>query len=101
MHLLWQMNQGKHYFRYLKAKENNDKKKARNEFFMATFLIFIMHGCWDAVISLISHFLDKSRSDLLGSILFVILIAFGITYIVISIKRLRESLKNNPKPKKA
>ena len=105
MHLLWQMNQGKHYFRYLKAKENKDKKKAKHELFMATLLIFIIHGCWDAVISVISYLLNESTkikgSDLIGSILFVVLIAFGITYIVISIKKLRNALKNNPKTKKA
>ena len=105
MHLLWQMNQGKHYFRYTKAKKEGNIKKAKKEFFMATFLIFIIHGCWDAVLSIIVYMLDKSTkfngSETIGAILFVAIIAFGITYMVISIKKLRRSLKNNPKPKKA
>lgn len=98
MHILWQMNQGRHYFKYKKAKEENDNKKAKKELFMATVFIFLMHGCWDALISLVSHFADTSKNankDMLGGILLGIVILIGIIYVVISIIKIRKVLKNN------
>ena len=98
MHVLWQLNQGRHFYAYRKAKEIGEKKKAKHEIFMATFLIFIMHGCWDAILSIIEYsFADNAPEWLsnLGGILFLLLIAFGIFYIVISIKKTKKVLKNS------
>lgn len=98
MHILWQMNQGRHYFKYKMAKENNNKKKAKKELFMATVFIFLMHGCWDALISIVSHFANESKNpnaDMIGSICLLIIIIIGILYIVSSIIKIRKVLKNN------
>ena len=98
MHLLWQLNQGRHFYAYFKAKEIGDKKKAKREFFMATFLVFLIHGCWDAILSIIEYsFDDKAATWLnsLGGILFILLIAFGIFYIIISYKRTKKVLNNS------
>lgn len=98
MHVLWQLNQGRHFYAYRKAKEVGNKKKAKHEFFMATFLIFLIHGCWDAIISIIEYSVDDKAAawlSSLGSILILLLIGFGIFYIIISIKRTKKVLKNS------
>ena len=97
MHFLWQMNQGRHYYKYIKDKDKNNKN-AKKELFMATIFIFLMHGCWDALISLISYFADESKntySDMIGSILLIAVFLIGILYITISVIKIRKVLMNN------
>ena len=36
MHIIWQMNQGRHFYKYKKAKEENDSKTAKKELENAT-----------------------------------------------------------------
>ena len=98
MHLIWQMNQGRHFYKYTEAKEKNDNKKAKKELFLATFVIFLIHGCWDALISLVGYFADTSKlanADIIGVILLVVTILFGIIYIIVSIIKITKVLKNN------
>ena len=98
MHLIWQMNQGRHFYKYKVAKEKNDNKKAKKELFLATFVIFLIHGCWDALISLVGYFASTSKlsnADIIGGILLVVTILFGIIYIIVSIVKIRKVLKNN------
>ena len=98
MHILWQMNQGRHYFKYKIAKAKNDKKEAKKELFRATICIFLMHGCWDALISLVSYFATESKNattDVISLFLLLAIIVIGITYIVLSIKKIKKVLKNN------
>jgi len=102
MHILWQMNQGRHYFKYKKAKEKNENKNAKKELFMATVFVFLMHGCWDSLISLVSHFANESKNsnaDMIGCILLGAVFLIGIIYIIISIIKIRKVLKNNKKEK--
>ena len=97
MHIIWQMNQGRHFYKYKKAKEENDNKTAKKELFLATFIIFLIHGCWDALISLIGYFADTSKianADTIGSILLVIVLLFGFIYMIVSIIKIRKVLKN-------
>lgn len=97
MHIIWQMNQGRHFYKYKKAKEENDNKTAKKELFLATFVIFLIHGCWDALISLIGYFADTSKianADTIGSILLVIVLLFGFIYMIVSIIKIRKVLKN-------
>ena len=98
MHIIWQMNQGRHYYKYKKALAENDNKKAKKELFLATFIIFLIHGCWDALISLVGYFAESTKianSDLIGGILLVITILFGIIYLIVSIVKIRKVLKSN------
>ena len=44
MHIIWQMNQGRHYYKYQKAKSKNIEKAAKKELFLATINIFLIHG---------------------------------------------------------
>ena len=97
MHIIWQMNQERHFYKYKKAKEENDNKTAKKELFLATFIIFLIHGCWDALISLIGYFADTSKianADTIGSILLVIVLLFGFIYMIVSIIKIRKVLKN-------
>ena len=98
MHILWQMNQGRYYFKYNIAKEEKNKKKAKKELFMATVFIFLIHGCWDALISIVSYFATESKNpnaDMIGGISLIMVIIIGIIYIVLSIIKIRKVLKNN------
>ena len=88
MHIIWQMNQGRHFYNYQKAKSENNRKMAKKEIFLATVNIFLIHGFWDALISLVGYFADTSKlanADLIGGILLVTTILFGIIYGVRSI----------------
>lgn len=94
MHFLWQMNQGRHYYKYIKAKEENDNKKAKKELFLATFMIFLIHGCWDASLSLIDYFANsKTSSEIIGIILLIATLLFGIIYLIVSIVKIVKVLK--------
>lgn len=96
MHLIWQMNQGRHFYKYKVAKEKNDNKKAKKELFLATFVIFLIHGCWDALISLVGYFASTSKlsnADIIGGILLVVTILLGIIYIIVSIVKIRKEYK--------
>ena len=98
MHIIWQMNQGRHFYKYKKAKVENNEKQAKKELFLATFTIFLIHGCWDALISLVEYFAESNvfaNSDMIGGILLVVIILFGIIYIIISIIKIRKVLKSN------
>lgn len=98
MHIIWQMNQGRHFYKYQKAKEEKNHKKAKKELFLATFVIFLLHGFWDALLSLVSYFAENTKipnADMIGSILLIAIIIFGIIYMVISIKKIKKVLKNH------
>ena len=98
MHIIWQMNQGRHFYKYQKAKVENDSKTAKKELFKATFIIFLIHGCWDALLSFISYFAKSSKianSDMIGGLIFIFTILFGIIYIIISIIKIKKVLKEN------
>ena len=98
MHIIWQMNQGRHYYKYQKAKSENNEKIAKKELFLATINIFLIHGCWDALISLVGYFADSpkiSNADMIGGILLIITILFGIIYLIVSLIQIIKVLKNN------
>lgn len=102
MHVLWQMNQGRHFYKYKKAKEKNDDKTAKKELLLSTFIIFLLHGIWDALVSLVSYFADAknlTNADIVGGILLLITILLGIIYIIVSIIKIRKVLKNSKKNK--
>ena len=100
MHIIWQMNQGRHYYKYQKAKSENNKKIAKKELFLATINIFLIHGCWDALISLVGYFADSPKitnADMIGGILLIITILFGIIYLIVSLIQIIKVLKNKKK----
>jgi len=95
MHLLWQMEQGRHFFAFRKAKKDGNMKVAKKEFFMATIFIFLFHGCWDTILSLIEYFINDSSLEVIAAILFILFLIVGIIYIVKSIKAIKKVLREN------
>ena len=90
MHILWQLNQGRHYYDYKQAKAAGEQQTKRRELFLAVPLIILIHGSWDAVISIIGYLFEESgwkSAELAGGLLTVVLVIFGVTYMVITIKR--------------
>ena len=59
MHIMWQLNQGGHFFEYEKAKKSNNKKTARKELFMALAIPFIFHGCYDAILTVCAFMIQE------------------------------------------
>ena len=88
---------GRYFYKYKKAKEENNHKESKKQLLKATFVIFLIHGYWDTIISLVGHFASVSKmpdADLIGGILFIVTILFGITYIINSIIKIKKVLKN-------
>lgn len=97
MHILWQMNQGRHFYAYRTAKAQGDKKRAQLELFLSTGMIFLIHGCWDAMVGFTAYFLNDSQmpgSDIIGGIFLAVTVTFGIIYTIVSIKRGVHVIKN-------
>ena len=100
MHTIWQMNQGRHFYKHQKAKFEHNEKLAKKELFLATINIFLIHGCWDALISLVGYFADSPKmnnADIIGGILLMITILFGIIYLIASLIQIIKVLKNKKK----
>ncbi len=89
MHIVWQLNQGGHYYEYEKAKAEGDKPRARKEFFMAVFLPFILHGCWDSGLDIMVFCIGREAvlPQVFGGILCLAMLVGGIVYSVKSIKK--------------
>ena len=89
MHILWQMNQGKHFYAYKKAQEAGDNKKAQYEFLQSTLAIFLFHGCWDALISLSSSMISNPTIEIaepIGAIMIIAVLVIGVIYTIKTIK---------------
>lgn len=93
MHLMWQYNQGAHYFEYLEAKKRQDKKKARKEILLATLGIFLFHGLWDALLDVGFFLINKDQEHwiwpVLGVIIVLGLLTFGVIYSIKTVKKVR------------
>ena len=82
-HLMWQFNQGMHYYEHKKAVLAGDKEKAKKEKIEYLFVPFFFHGCWDAIISIGGYLMDDSfptAVEILGFVMIVVLIIFGVRY---------------------
>ena len=92
MHLMWQFNQGGHYFEYRQAKESGDTARTRRELFMSVAVPFLFHGCWDSVLDVISYCLDKEgvAPQVVGGILIVATVAAGAFYMVRTVRYVRK-----------
>ena len=98
MHILWQFNQGGHYFEYEQAKAAKNGPLARRELFLAVGVPFLLHGCWDSVLSIISYCLRQEGStalEVIGGILMVATLAFGIIYTIITIRKVYRLAKQS------
>ena len=91
MHLMWQFNQGGHYYEYKHAKEAGDSVLARKEFFLAVAVPFVFHGCWDSMLDLVSYFINKEEAtpQIIGGVLLLITIVIAVFYMVKTIRFVR------------
>ena len=103
MHLLWQWNQGRHYQLSKDEKKKRNKAKAFFHMFLATFMIFFIHGSWDALISIGSYLLDENNAvtngELYGGIILGVTLLLGLIYTITTfvktIKTARMSKREN------
>ena len=103
MHLLWQWNQGRHYQLSKDEKKNNKKGKAFLHMFLATFMIFFLHGSWDALLSIAGYLIDSENAitngELYGGIILGVTLLFGFIYtivtFIITFKTAKKAKKEN------
>lgn len=99
MHIMWQFNQGGHYYEYEKAKAANDEQIARKEWLMAVLLPFLFHGFWDTGLDIGSHLLENQTSvplQVTGMVLITAMVAGGIVYTIKTIRRVCKTAKEAP-----
>ena len=89
MHIMWQFNQGGHYYEYEKAKAADDQKTARKEWRMAVLVPFLFHGIWDSILDIGGYCLGHPDSIPVQVIGFVLILAAGIGGVIYSIKTVR------------
>ncbi|MCR5461522.1 MAG: hypothetical protein K6E87_00480 [bacterium] len=88
MHLLWQWNQGRHYQLSKDYKKDNKKGKAFIHLMLATLVIFILHGSWDALLSIGAYYIDSENNiangELIGGIILGSTILLGFIYTIVT-----------------
>lgn len=88
MHILWQWNQGRHYQISKDEKKKNNKAKAFFHMFLATFMIFFLHGSWDALLSISGYLLDSENAinngELYGGIILGVTLLLGLIYTIVT-----------------
>ena len=89
MHIIWQFNQGGHYYEYEKAKAADDQKTARKEWRMAVLVPFLFHGLWDSILDISGYCLGHPDSIPVQVIGFVLICAAGIGAVIYAIKTVR------------
>ena len=108
MHLLWQWNQGRHYQISKDENKKGNKGKAFLHMLLATFVIFLLHGSWDALISIGAYLIDEksavTNGELYGAIILGITLLLGLIYtittFVITIKTARKAKRENKEEEK-
>ena len=82
MHIMWQFNQGGHWYEY-------EKTKSSSELFMATAVPFLFHGLWDSGLDLVSFLIEKEpvAVQVVGGILALVLVVFGVVYSIRTVKK--------------
>ncbi len=89
MHIMWQLNQGGHYYEYEKAKAANDQQTAKKEWRMAVLVPFLFHGLWDSILDIGGYCLGHPDSIPVQVIGFALIAAAGIGGVIYSIKTVR------------
>lgn len=99
MHILWQFNQGGHFYEYLQAKARNDQACAWKEWFMAFIVPFLLHGCWDSALSAIIYCAgreDSTAMQVVSAATLIAVLALGLTYTIKTIRKVRRIAKEAP-----
>ena len=93
MHLMWQFNQGGHFYEHKKAVLVGDKGRAGKEKFAFLFIPFFIHGCWDALISVGVYLMGDKFPGVVQALGFVMIIGIIVYGIVYSVKTFRNVKK--------
>lgn len=93
MHIMWQFNQGGHYYEYEKAKAANDLQTAKKEWRMAILVPFLFHGLWDSILDISAYCLGQPDSIPVQVIGFVLILAAVIGGVIYSIKTVRRACR--------
>ena len=98
MHIMWQLNQGGHWYEYEKAKAANDKATAKKEWCLAILLPFFFHGTWDTALDLVLYGvnMDGSVWQYVAAAGGLILVVFGVLYAVKTVQKVRKIAKETP-----
>lgn len=98
MHIMWQLNQGGHWYEYEKAKAANDKATAKKEWCLAILLPFFFHGLWDSALDLVLYgvSLDGSVWQYVAAAGGALLVVFGVLYAVKTVQKVRKIAKETP-----
>lgn len=97
LHFIWQFNQAKHIYEHDKAVLRGDKACAKKEMLKAIIIPFVLHGCWDAALTLAGEYVDSKKSlySTIGVVFELIICVIGISYVLISLKRGRRIIKDD------
>lgn len=98
MHIIWQMNQGGHYFEHEKAKAAGDEKTAQKEWRLAVLLPFFFHGLWDSGLDIGAHLLEQPQTvlQIIGIVLITAMVIFGVVYSVKTVRRACKIAREEP-----
>lgn len=102
MHIMWQFNQGGHYFEYEKAKAAGDEEKAKKEWRMAILVPYFFHALWDSGLDIGAHLIGtegSTVSQIFGIVMIIVMVAGGIFYSVRTLKKVIKTAKEEPLPK--
>ena len=93
MHIMWQFNQGGHYYEYEKAKAANDLQTAKKEWRMAILVPFLFHGLWDSILDIGGFCLGHPDSIPVQVVGFALITAAVVGGIIYSIKTVRKACR--------
>lgn len=95
MHIVWQLNQGGHYYEYEQHKAAGRSHEAQKEWLMAILVPFLLHGCWDSGLSIAAYCVNREEilPQVFGGVLFLALVVCGVIYCVKTILKVRRVAK--------
>ena len=93
MHIMWQFNQGAHYYEHEKAVLAGDEEKAKKEKIGYLLVPFIFHGFWDALISVGAFLMDDDFPGVVQGLGFVLILAVIVVGVIYSIKTFKKVKK--------
>ena len=93
MHIVWQLNQGGHYYEYEQHKAAGRPQEAKKEWLMAIVLPFLLHGCWGCGLSVAAFCVKREEvlPQVFGGLLLLALIVFGMMYCIRTIRKVRRT----------
>lgn len=100
MHIMWQLNQGGHYFEYEKAKAAKDEAALHKEWRLAILLPFLFHGLWDSGLDIVLYLISAEglpkAVQVIAAVFGLAMVVFGIIYAVKTVKKVRKIAREEP-----